>query len=204
VFVEGKVINELGMIKCLESNMKYLLFALVFCGLISSARAECQVELRPTDGYQDLSRKLKCVWDHVKRLEQARESVGELQSVGPSKVVVPGKLPHVVNGTKVLKNGCFDAAPNGKFEGTYIVSLAEGKSRHFCWSDGSVFLTLKSVQPTRMTYIQPDGDETYCGYNDRCNESQSAGGRVYFWPQRLVFGEGEEPRFKVRFKYVQD
>jgi hypothetical protein len=93
--------------------MRFIFWAIALCACIAtgaayaepastrSAGGDCQTELKPTDGYRELSAMLKCLDDRIKALETARPAGAPR---GATEIAPPASVRR-----QILQNGTLQA-----------------------------------------------------------------------------------------------
>lgn len=178
---------------------RLLALAVALC-VAAPAFADCNTELKATDGYKELSAKLKCLADRIRALE--KQSAGPQVATGITAVLPTTKLGAVVAGTAVLPNGCFDAEAGAKFKGTYVFQIADKDTRPLCWKDGSMMLTLLKIADGAITCRKTDGNNFNCNFNRTERFSLAENGQLLITPQKLLVAEGETPKVKVTIEFI--
>ncbi len=169
-----------------------------------AALADCNVKLKPTDTYKELTEKLECLSASIKDLEKKVPATQGAAVALPAKSGAVAKGAAVVSGTPLLPSGCFSAEPGSKLKGTYIFEIADKAIRPLCWSDGSMMLTLHKIQDNQVGCRKTDGRDFTCAYNVSEEFLLAEGGRLRVTPQKLLVADGELPKFKVTLEFISN
>lgn len=157
--------------------MRHLLVSLLLAGILwvgtghGSAHAGCQTELKGSDGYQQLSKVLKCLNDQIDQLE-ARGG-GTIPSVPDA---VAGK--HLIR----LKTGCL-VIPTGL--DTIVDRIEPGDA--FCTIDGKTASKVQAITDDKVAFTNPGRTRPWtCSTRQRCTFSWNRD--FYLRVTNVIFG----------------
>lgn len=156
--------------------------------------ADCDVKLKPGDASKEIAEKLECLNNRIGELEK---KVDGARGGAAASALPAGKPNAAVSGTPLLPSGCFAAEPGTSIKGTYIFEISSKTTKPLCWSDGSIVLTLYSIQDAVLLCRSAAGDEHLCYYGKAESFSLAGGQQLHLTPHRLIGSEGEAPRVKV-------
>lgn len=110
-----------------------------------SALADCNTDLKPTDGNKEVSEKLKCLAGEITALKKQAAAKTKSEKANETAAGTDkGTL-------KRSSNGCLNAMPGDT--GSIITSARiYTSSQTFCWSDGVQFMRLATYNDTQAEF----------------------------------------------------
>jgi hypothetical protein len=109
-----------------------------------SATSECQTELKPTDGYRELSAALKCLDDRLKSLEASRAGTGVRQMPDRGEVASPDirRVEILLNNTlQVELESCGPSPHNQDLQCQFQITNLTKKDTKVCIGKDSRLVT---------------------------------------------------------------
>lgn len=164
--------------------------AVAFFGMLlasTGVAAECDITLKPTDTYRELSAKLKCLTDEIQALKSTRPERGGSVSIAPPQI--PGdRLIKLSSGCLVIPTTL------------NLVEERVGPGASFCTIDGQVASRIYKITDDRIFIKNTAGADWNCRMGAKCSFDWNS--RAEFRIKNILFaGEGKlfaEMEFKPR------
>lgn len=150
----------------------------VTLGAVTAEAADCSTELKPSDGYKELSAKLKCLNDKIRTLEKSTASAGSSPQVSADSGLGSSQK------SNWKKGQCFSSEKSQALK--IVIQLKnDGKEDVLCWRDGAIMLRIREIRQNDIIVQTPSGNQTACAFSAACKYSLD-GAVVSVKPEALI------------------